>query len=47
MKVMEAQSATLTNYEVYTHLVALEKKHKGSKKQRKPPGNLATITKEV
>lgn len=46
MKVMEAQSATLTNYEVYNHLMEQEIKHKGQKK-RKLPGNLATVTKEV
>lgn len=27
MKVLEAQSATLTNYEVYTHLVDQEKRY--------------------
>ena len=46
MKVIEAQSATLTNYEVYNHLMEQETKHKGQRK-RKLPGNLATVTKEV
>jgi hypothetical protein len=47
MKVLEAQSATLTNYEVYTHLTEQRARYskKGVKGRR--PGNLETVVKEV
>lgn len=50
MKILEAQSAQLTNYEVYTHLTDLKKrsnKRKGNRVLGRPPGNLETIVKEV
>jgi hypothetical protein len=47
MKILEAQSATLTNYEVYTHLTEQRARYakKGMKGRR--PGNLETVVKEV
>jgi hypothetical protein len=47
MKIREAQSATLTNYEVYTHLTEQRARYakKGMKGRR--PGNLETVVKEV
>jgi hypothetical protein len=47
MKILEAQSATLTNYEVYTHLTVQRARYakKGMKGRR--PGNLETVVKEV
>jgi hypothetical protein len=47
MKILEAQSATLTNYEVYTHLTEQRARYakKGYKGRR--PGNLETIVREV
>jgi len=50
MKILEAQSAQLTNYEVYTHLTDLKKrsnKRKGNRVLGRPPGNLETIVKEI
>jgi len=58
MKILEAQSATLTNYEVYQHLKSIEDKSgiiqgldkNGEKIPDVPkmrPGNLKTIKKEV
>jgi hypothetical protein len=50
MKILEAQSAQLTNFEVYTHLTELKKKsnaRKGNRVLGRPPGNLETIVKEV
>lgn len=50
MKILEAQSAQLTNYEVYTHLTELKRKsnaRKGNRVLGRPPGNLETIVKEV
>jgi hypothetical protein len=50
MKILEAQSAQLTNYEVYTHLTDLKRKsneRKGNRALGRPPGNLETIVKEV
>lgn len=50
MKILEAQSAQLTNYEVYKHLIEQKERHaklqKLEKKGRRP-GNLETIVKEV
>ncbi|KAB5582444.1 RNA polymerase Rpb4-domain-containing protein [Coniochaeta sp. 2T2.1] len=45
MKILESQNAVLSNYEVYQHLVDHQKNLK--QKQRKGPGNLATLIKEV
>ncbi len=47
MKILESQSATLTNYEVYTHLMDQRARYakKGMKGRR--PGNLETVVKEV
>jgi hypothetical protein len=50
MKILESQSAQLTNYEVYTHLTELKRKsndRKGNRLLGRPPGNLETIAKEV
>jgi len=50
MKILEAQSATLTNYEVYQHLVEQKERHlklKGNKQKGRRPGNLETVVKEV
>ena len=46
MKILEAQSAVLTNYEVYTHLINEREKYKKEYKGRRP-GNLETIVREV
>ncbi|KAH8907253.1 hypothetical protein BR93DRAFT_878879 [Coniochaeta sp. PMI_546] len=45
MKILESQNAVLSNYEVYQHLVDHQKTLK--QKQRRGPGNLATLIKEV
>lgn len=45
MKILEAQSATLTNYEVYQHLTEQRTKYANVKGRR--PGNLETVVKEV
>lgn len=45
MKILESQNAVLSNYEVYQHLVDHKKTLK--QKQRKGPGNLNTLIKEV
>jgi hypothetical protein len=50
MKILEAQSAQLTNYEVYTHLSELKRKSNervGNKVLGRPPGNLETVVREV
>ncbi|CAG8970896.1 hypothetical protein HYALB_00000875 [Hymenoscyphus albidus] len=55
MKILEAQSATLTNYEVYTHLLDQEERFASRTKARGPrappvehrPSNLKTVTKEL
>lgn len=44
MKILEAQSATLTNYEVYTHLKDIQSKHRTGGRR---PGNLDNVMKEV
>lgn len=46
MKILEAQTAVLTNYEVYKHL---SEKKLGQKRrgERRGPGNLETLAKEV
>ncbi|CZR58131.1 uncharacterized protein PAC_08022 [Phialocephala subalpina] len=45
MKILEAQSATLTNYEVYQHLIDQRTKYAHVKGRR--PGNLETVVKEL
>jgi len=45
MKILEAQSALLSNYEVYQHIVDQQKRNKAHK--RRMPGNLATLMTEV
>ncbi|KAI6092896.1 RNA polymerase II [Hypoxylon rubiginosum] len=45
MKILEAQSAVLTNVEVYTFLNDQEKQYQ--KQDRKGPANLETLRKEV
>ncbi|XXG97236.1 hypothetical protein Hte_003531 [Hypoxylon texense] len=45
MKILEAQSAVLTNVEVYTFLSDQEKQYE--KENRKGPANLETLRKEV
>jgi len=48
MKILEAQSAQLTNFEVYEHLKDLKETHaKIPKGNGRRPGNLETIIKEV
>jgi formate dehydrogenase maturation protein FdhE len=47
MKILEAQSATLTNYEVYTHLVEQRARYAKKEMQGRRPGNLETVVKEV
>ncbi|QSZ37496.1 hypothetical protein DSL72_008594 [Monilinia vaccinii-corymbosi] len=44
MKILEAQSATLTNYEVYTHLQDIQYKHRTGGRR---PGNLDNVMKEL
>ncbi|KAB8304281.1 hypothetical protein MFRU_002g04300 [Monilinia fructicola] len=44
MKILEAQSATLTNYEVYTHLKDIQSKHRTGGRR---PGNLDNVMKEL
>lgn len=45
MKIIEAQSAVLSNYEVYKNLV--EQKEKYKKIKRRGPPNLETVVREV
>lgn len=47
MKIIEAQSATLTNYEVYTHLQEQRARYAKKEMQGRRPGNLETVVKEV
>lgn len=48
MKILEAQSAVLTNYEVYQHLnerkLGQKKRERG---ERRGPGNLEALAREV
>jgi hypothetical protein len=47
MKILESQSATLTNYEVFQHLQEQRARyHKPGVKGRRP-GNLETVVREV
>ncbi|KAK3344078.1 RNA polymerase Rpb4-domain-containing protein [Lasiosphaeria hispida] len=45
MKIIESQSAVLSNYEVYQHIV--EQQAKNKRANRRLPGNLATLMTEV
>lgn len=45
MKILESQSAVLSNYEVYQHLTDQRDRYK-QKKHRGPP-NLETVVREV
>lgn len=45
MKILEAQSAVLTNYEVYEHLTEQRERYKSAK--RRGPPNLETVVREV
>lgn len=45
MKVIESQSAVLSNYEVYQHLVDQRDRYKKTK--RRGPPNLETVVREV
>ncbi|RCI14469.1 hypothetical protein L249_6103 [Ophiocordyceps polyrhachis-furcata BCC 54312] len=45
MRIVESQSAVLTNYEVFQHLVDQRRRYKPTK--RRGPGNLETVVKEV
>lgn len=47
MKILEAQNATLSNFEVYSHLKAMRKDYQSQKPRRRGPGNLETLVKEV
>ncbi|CZS96419.1 hypothetical protein WAI453_009944 [Rhynchosporium graminicola] len=47
MKIIEAQSATLTNYEVYTHLTEQRKRYAKKDTKGRRPGNLETVVKEL
>lgn len=50
MKILEAEAAQLTNYEVFIHLSELKRKsnvRQGNKVLGRPPGNLETVVKEV
>ncbi|CAM1509166.1 Fc.00g029050.m01.CDS01 [Cosmosporella sp. VM-42] len=46
MKVVESQSAVLTNYEVFQHLVDQRDRYKKNNKRRGPP-NLETVVREL
>jgi hypothetical protein len=45
MKILEAESAQLTNYEVLTHLT--EQRARYASKGRRGPPNLETVVREV
>lgn len=50
MKILESQSAILTNYEVLTHLLELDAEYSGADgegRARKKPENLKTIMKDT
>lgn len=48
MKILEAQSATLTNYEVYAHLTEQKRRYRDKKNEKSyRPTNLDTIVNEV
>ncbi|KAH7183039.1 RNA polymerase Rpb4-domain-containing protein [Fusarium flagelliforme] len=45
MKILEAQSAVLTNYEVYQHVTEQRERYKNAK--RRGPPNLETVVREL
>ncbi|KAF4342021.1 RNA polymerase III subunit C17 [Fusarium beomiforme] len=45
MKILESQSAVLTNYEVYQHVVEQRERYKNAK--RRGPPNLETVVREL
>lgn len=47
MKILESQSAILTNFEVYQHLLNEQQKAKLPDRKRQVPRNLQTVIKEV
>ncbi|KAH8769864.1 calcitonin gene-related peptide-receptor component protein [Diaporthe sp. PMI_573] len=47
MKILESQSATLTNFEVYQHLLNEQQKAKLPDRKRQVPRGLQTVIKEV
>lgn len=47
MKILESQSAVLTNFEVYQHLLNQEYEFKQPDRKRKVPRSVQNIVKEV
>ncbi|KAL1865186.1 hypothetical protein Daus18300_007313 [Diaporthe australafricana] len=47
MKILESQSATLTNFEVYQHLLNEQQKAKQPDRKRQVPRSLQTVIREV
>lgn len=47
MKIIESQSAVLTNFEVYQHLLNQEYEFKQHDRRKKVPRNVQNIVKEV
>ncbi|KAI9885073.1 MAG: hypothetical protein M1823_003128 [Watsoniomyces obsoletus] len=47
MKVLETQSAHLTNYEVFSHLESMRSRYHGQTTARVKSGNLETVMKEL
>jgi hypothetical protein len=47
MKILEAQSAVLTNFEVYEFLNNQSRQYQEQEKKRRGPGNLETLRREV
>ncbi|KAK2607753.1 hypothetical protein N8I77_006405 [Diaporthe amygdali] len=47
MKILESQSAILTNFEVYQHLLGEQQKARQPERKRQVPRNLQTVIKEV
>jgi hypothetical protein len=45
MKILESQSAVLTNYEVFQHITEQRERYKNAK--RRGPPNLETVVREV
>lgn len=47
MKILEAQSAVLTNFEVYTHMLNQEYEFKEPDRRRKVPRSVQNLVNEV
>ncbi|KAK0747584.1 RNA polymerase Rpb4-domain-containing protein [Apiosordaria backusii] len=47
MKILESQSAVLTNYEVYQHIVDIQQRNSAGKKKRRMPEDAFRLSKEV